>query len=1367
MGGVNIFKVHPPSTPGLFERINPFQRRKAESSPAVQQEQEQEQEEKDTQDEVVTKEPSSDIERSGSDSDDDEITYPEGGLKAWLVTFGSWCAMTAGFGTINTIGVFSAYISNNQLEGYDESTVSWIFGLYVFMTFFCGLQIGPIFDAKGPTVLLIVGAALLVLSIMLLGLCTQLWHFIIVFSLVGGVGTSLLFTPSIAAVSHWFAKRRGTATGLAATGGSFGGIIFPLMLQSLLPKVGWGWSTRILGFLVLFLAIAGILLCRSRLPPKKGDATSWRDMLPDFRIFNDGTGALAVTTAGIFFIEWGLFVPVTYIPSYFLARQNSTSDPFAYQLLAIFNAGSCFGRWLPGYVADRIGRYNAMVVTVLLCVLSVFGLWLPDCLVEGPTDSVALIVVFAVVFGFASGSGISLTPICVGELCETQEYGRYYATAYTIVSFSSLTGIPIAGALISATGMTGGQTYWAAIVFTGGCYAVALACFVWTAGGTKSGHFARATPTSVRHVVPDEAVLSRDQLSLPFPAHAVATLMAGIVFILHVAGTGAAEDASPNLKHRFEDATDSLDRLDSAEAAEAVATAQDLLSHIHTTSLRSPRHRKPTGFLATTWYFATEVFAFLFLNGPAIEPRTSATWERTQPWHQPIRLLEAAKGANNTDAMYLLGDISFHGKYGHPRNYTKAFDSYQTLASLTGNATAQHHIGFMYATGIGGVAEKDQARALVYHTFAADGGNTRSQMTAAYRHHAGIATPRNCDKAAGYYKKVAEKAITHVHAGPPGGAQLIKEAYRLADEKGGAYGEGASVTSSGRNAKRGGGMNEQNAAFDDVLEYLDLMSRKGELKATFGLGRLHYEGSRNLKQDYNMAKEFFLEIARKYWTKDGKIRSDPEPGLDKLASKAAGYLGRMFLRGEGMDQNFAKARVWFKRGVDNGDALCQYSLGLMYLNGFGVEKDAVRAADYLGAAADQDFSPAQVRLGALFLDQGEIETAYNYFSIALRHDHVEAYYYLAEIHNRVVGNRDRSCTTAALYYKIVAEKAESVHSNFTQANEAYEDGDVDTAMMYYMMAAEQGYEIGEANVAFLLDTPRQPLAALSGLLPWTQKHVSRLGDAALALIYWTRSAKQANIDSLVKMGDYYLSGMGTSFDAEKAAACYQAAAETHESAQAMWNLGWMHENGVGIAQDFHLAKRFYDQSLETNAEAYLPVTLALMKLRARSFWNTITRGKINSIHDDTKRRKFTFAEWVTNFLEADLEAYAEQLARDGEDGMGPQQDEWDTAAGGVHGDGPDVLYAEIDDGIVEMFAILGLAGALAFLVYYRQQAVNRVRRAREEEQQQPPPPRNQGHGQADENEEARRRREDEAQRGMFPGPGDPAQMDWVVGGIGH
>lgn len=102
-----------------------------------------------------------------------EVIYPEGGLQAWLVVLGSFSGMVAAFGYMNTIGIYQAYLATHQLSGYSESTIGWIFSLYIFLSFFCGIQIGPIFDAKGPKVLVLAGSVFLLLSIFLMGVCTS------------------------------------------------------------------------------------------------------------------------------------------------------------------------------------------------------------------------------------------------------------------------------------------------------------------------------------------------------------------------------------------------------------------------------------------------------------------------------------------------------------------------------------------------------------------------------------------------------------------------------------------------------------------------------------------------------------------------------------------------------------------------------------------------------------------------------------------------------------------------------------------------------------------------------------------------------------------------------------------------------------------------------------------------------------------------------------------------------------------------------------------------------------------------------------------------------------------------------------------
>lgn len=81
---------------------------------------------------------------------------------------------------------------------------------------------------------------------------------------------------------------------------------------------------------------------------------------------------------------------------------------FAYQLLAIVNASSCFGRDAAGGLADRLGRYNTMIVSLFLCIVSALCFFLPDVLVVG-LPNISLLLNFAILFGFVSGSNPHLS----------------------------------------------------------------------------------------------------------------------------------------------------------------------------------------------------------------------------------------------------------------------------------------------------------------------------------------------------------------------------------------------------------------------------------------------------------------------------------------------------------------------------------------------------------------------------------------------------------------------------------------------------------------------------------------------------------------------------------------------------------------------------------------------------------------------------------------------------------------------------------------------------------------------------------------------------------------------------------------------
>ncbi|KAK1722722.1 hypothetical protein CaCOL14_000072 [Colletotrichum acutatum] len=390
-----------------------------------------------------------------------ELTFPEGGWQAWLVVFGSFCAMLSVFGLINSAAVFESYFSENQLADHSSSEIGWIFSLYLFIVFFVGIQVGPLFDQYGPRGLVVAGGLCMSASLLLLSLCKEYYQILLAYSILGGLGGALLNSPSYGAIAHFFDSRRGFATGIAATAGSIGGIVYPILLQNLFPTLGFGPTARILGFILLGLTVPATLFIRSRLPKKEGPGSIW----PDFTVFRNLKFTLSAV--GIFFMEWGLFVPITYIISY--AATLPGSNVHSYTILSILNATSAVGRFLPGLAADKYGRFNVILITIALCFITVLGLWLPS------GNSQPMLLAFVAIFGFASGSNLGLVPVCLGQLCDAREYGRYLSTAMMMASFGTLSSLPIAGAILEAR--EGGQNWKGLILFSGVSYFLAFICY--------------------------------------------------------------------------------------------------------------------------------------------------------------------------------------------------------------------------------------------------------------------------------------------------------------------------------------------------------------------------------------------------------------------------------------------------------------------------------------------------------------------------------------------------------------------------------------------------------------------------------------------------------------------------------------------------------------------------------------------------------------------------------------------------------------------------------------------------------------------------------------------------------------------------
>ena len=190
------------------------------------------------------------------------VIQPDGGFVAWAQILGSFLINVNNWGLVNTFGVFQAFYETDFLRDLSPSTISWVGTLQGSLLLIVGVVSGPLFDG-GYFKFVLVGASLgLVFALMMLSLATQYYQVLLTQGILLGVCSGLLYIPSVALVPVYFKHRRGLALGLATGGGSIGGIIYPIIFRRLLTELGFGWATRVIGFIALVTLGIAIAIIR-------------------------------------------------------------------------------------------------------------------------------------------------------------------------------------------------------------------------------------------------------------------------------------------------------------------------------------------------------------------------------------------------------------------------------------------------------------------------------------------------------------------------------------------------------------------------------------------------------------------------------------------------------------------------------------------------------------------------------------------------------------------------------------------------------------------------------------------------------------------------------------------------------------------------------------------------------------------------------------------------------------------------------------------------------------------------------------------------------------------------------------------------
>ncbi|KAK2190344.1 hypothetical protein NP493_83g00004 [Ridgeia piscesae] len=354
-------------------------------------------------------------------------------------------------------------------------------------------------------------------------------------------------------------------------------------------------------------------------------------------------------------------------------------------------------------------------------------------------------------------------------------------------------------------------------------------------------------------------------------------------------------------------------------------------------------------------------------------------------------------------------------------------------ASCLGNHNATFMLSMIYNNGIGRRPDQRTARMLLWRC--ALENNRLCHLALANKHTFGLdQIPISLEHAYASYKNVADKTrddrLTHTDG------DVYTEQIRLTDEE---------------------RVSAQTAEDGEVFRWLKYQAGQGVVSAQKHLGRLLYWGTQGVRRDVNAAVDYYrmgAEAGDLNAMHDYAIVLLKGHGVPKNVTMAVSLLERAAAKGNvhsmntlgwyamDVEHNMTKAAMYFDKAYKYGDPDAAHNLGHMHLNGF-----------HPNSKNDSYW---------LLLTK-----AFQYFKFGATRGQLMSSLMVALYNMRGLPNLARNTDIAVDWSRYVAEQNAYLGKLLSMGLVLYKEGAWDTAMFYYMMAANAGIEVGNFNAAHL------------------------------------------------------------------------------------------------------------------------------------------------------------------------------------------------------------------------------------------------------------------------------------------------------------
>lgn len=314
---------------------------------------------------------------------------------------------------------------------------------------------GSLMDRRSARVLFSVGTVCLALGMSLIAVSRNVWEFILIFGLLMSVGATLLGPIGAnTIVARWFARRRGRALGITAIGTSLGGLLVPLLLQTLIDAYGWRIACLWMAAIVLLLLLPPIwLVVRNRpadlgLQPdgqpqeshKAGATSPAAAGAVSPRLMTDATFWRIALAVGVLMATFTVIL-ANLVP---FAVGHGVATRQAALLISLIAVAGISGKLLFSVFADRIDLKWAMIVALVMLGLPMIVLsWL---------HSFPVMVLCAVSIGLASGAFLPAWSALVARIYGPSIFGRVMGRMQPIAIVMVMLAMPLSGHLFDRTG---------------------------------------------------------------------------------------------------------------------------------------------------------------------------------------------------------------------------------------------------------------------------------------------------------------------------------------------------------------------------------------------------------------------------------------------------------------------------------------------------------------------------------------------------------------------------------------------------------------------------------------------------------------------------------------------------------------------------------------------------------------------------------------------------------------------------------------------------------------------------------------------------------------------------------------------------